>query len=89
MGTREEYEAWACDAGLQAIDYRDISLQVARTWTICAGRFTRALLFDRTMRRRILAARNRLFALSLPRLIIAYRCGAMKYGVFTWQKATP
>jgi tocopherol O-methyltransferase len=86
MGTREEYEGWAAGAGLAPIGYRDISRQVARTWTICAGRFARAVLTDRAMRARALAARNRLFALSLPRLMLAYRSGAMRYGVFTWRK---
>lgn len=87
MGMREEYERWAHEAGLRPIEYRDVSRQVARTWTICLGRFARAVLTDRDTRMRVLAARNRLFALSLPRLILAYRCGAMRYGVFTWQKA--
>ncbi len=87
MGTREEYEDWARTAGLLPIEYRDVSRQVARTWTICAWRFARALLTDRAARRRALAARNRLFAFSLPRLILAYRSGAMRYGVFAWRKA--
>lgn len=87
MGTRDEYEGWAQRAGLLPIGYRDVSRQVARTWTICAGRFVRALLTDAAARRDALTARNRLFALSLPRLILAYRTGAMRYGVFTWRKA--
>lgn len=86
MGTREEYDGWAADAGLQPVGYRDVSRQVARTWTICLGRFARAVLTDRDTRRHAMAARNRLFALSLPRLILAYRSGAMRYGVFTWVK---
>jgi tocopherol O-methyltransferase len=32
------------------------------------------------------ATRNRSFALSLPRLILAYRQGAMRYGIFTFEK---
>lgn len=87
MGTREEYDGWARAAGLRPVGYRDVSRQVARTWTICLGRFARAVLTDRDTRRRVMAARNRLFALSLPRLILAYRSGAMRYGVFTWAKA--
>ena len=86
MGTREDYEGWARDAGLLLVEYRDVSRQVARTWTICLRRFVRAFLTDRDSRVRTLAARNRLFALSLPRLILAYRCGAMRYGIFTWHK---
>ena len=86
MGTREEYEGWARDAGFQPVAYQDVSRQVARTWTICAGRLARALLADRALRTRLLTARNRRFAVSLPRLMLAYRCGAMRYGIFTWER---
>jgi tocopherol O-methyltransferase len=86
MGTREDYEGWARDAGLLPVGYRDVSRQVARTWTVCMRRFARAVLTDRDTRKLALNARNRLFALSLPRLILAYRCGAVRYAIFTWQK---
>ncbi|MEG3164001.1 class I SAM-dependent methyltransferase [Sphingomonas sp. PB2P19] len=86
MGTREDYECWANEAGLLSIGYQDVSRQVARTWTICIGRFARAVLTDRNTRSRVMASRNRLFVFSLPRLILAYRCGAMRYGIFTWYK---
>lgn len=87
MGTREEYQGWAAAAGFAPLSYRDVSRQVARTWTICAGRFARAFVTDADARSRVLAARNRLFALSLPRLILAYRTGAMRYGIFAWRRA--
>ena len=32
------------------------------------------------------ATLNRSFALSLPRLIVALHTGAMRYGVFVWDK---
>ncbi|MBB5716942.1 class I SAM-dependent methyltransferase [Sphingomonas aerophila] len=87
MGTREDYAGWADEAGLHLLDYKDLSRQVARTWTICLGRLVRALVTDGDIRTRVLSARNRVFAFSLPRLILAYRCGAIRYGVFAWQKA--
>ena len=87
MGTREEYEAMARSAGFTITGYEDVSLRVARTWTICARRLVRALLADREARSRALGARNRIFVLSLPRLILAYRTGAMRYGIFTLSKA--
>ena len=87
MGTREEYAGWADDVGLHLLGYNDLSQQVARTWTICLGRLARALLTDRDIRTRVLSARNRVFALSLPRLVLAYRSGAIRYGVFAWEKA--
>ena len=87
MGTREEYEAMARAAGFEVVGYEDVSRRVARTWTICARRLARALVVDRDIRRIALPARNRVFALSFPRLIAAYRTGAMRYGIFTLVKA--
>jgi tocopherol O-methyltransferase len=87
MGTREEYEAMARAAGFAITGYEDVSRRVARTWTICARRLVQALVLDRQTRRLALGARNRLFVLSIPRLILAYRTGAMRYGIFTLSKA--
>lgn len=87
MGTREEYEAMAMAAGFTIVGYEDVSRSVARTWTICARRLVKALLVDRETRRLALGARNRIFVLSFPRLILAYRTGAMRYGIFTLSKA--
>ncbi|RKO27442.1 methyltransferase domain-containing protein [Pseudarthrobacter phenanthrenivorans] len=87
MGTREEYEAMATAAGFVVTGYEDVSRRVARTWMICAGRLVKALFTDGEMRRLALRARNRVFVLSIPRLILAYRTGAMHYGIFTLTKA--
>ena len=87
MGTREEYEAMAVAAGFAIDGYEDASRRVARTWTICARRLVQALLVDRDTRRLARGARNRIFVLSIPRLILAYRTGAMRYGIFTLSKA--
>jgi tocopherol O-methyltransferase len=83
MLTAGEYRDMAAAAGFRCLRYRDISQSVARTWSICFRRFLRAMIVDPAMRRRILTARNRIFALSVPRLILAYHSGAMRYGVFT------
>lgn len=87
MGTREEYAAMARTAGFEVVGYDDVSRRVARTWTICTGRMLRAVVVDAEMRRLARTARNRVFALSLPRLMLAYRTGAMRYGIFTLVKA--
>ena len=87
MGTREEYEAMATAAGFTVTGYEDVSRRVARTWMICAGRLVKTLLADREMRRVALGGRNRSSVLSVPRLILAYRTGAMRYGIFTLSKA--
>lgn len=85
MGSESEYRAMAAAARLRLTGFDDISTGVARTWTICLRRFGQAMLTDRAMRGFVLNARNRLFALSVPRLILAYRTGAMRYGLFTFE----
>lgn len=88
MGTREEYEALAAAAGLRLLGFDDISRQVRQTWSICLRRTLGKLVTDRAFRRLALArtTQNRSFLLSLPRLMIALRTGAMRYGVFVWEK---
>ena len=77
----------ATDAGFEVTGYEDVSRRVARTWPICARRLVKALLVDPEMRRLALRSRNRNSFLGIPRLILAYRTGAMRYGIFTLTKA--
>jgi tocopherol O-methyltransferase len=88
MGSRADYEALASAAGFRLLRYDDISRQVRRTWTICLRRLGSRFVTDRDIRRLVLsrATTNRSFILSLPRLILALRSGAMRYGVFVWEK---
>lgn len=88
MGTRADYEELAARAGFVPAGYDDISRQVSRTWWICLRRLAQRLVSDPAIRRLALrrATTNRTFILSLPRLILAYRTGAMRYGVFAWTK---
>lgn len=87
MGTRGEYEGWAAAAGFRTIGYEDLSREVRRTWSIVTRRLAGRVLTSARYRRLLLSrsTRNRSFALSLPRLILAYRTGAMRYGVFTFE----
>jgi tocopherol O-methyltransferase len=88
MGTRSEYQAWAEQAGLRLASYDDVSGQVARTWSIVLRRVAARVATTARYRRILLSrsTRNRSFALSVPRLILAYRQGAMRYGIFTFEK---
>lgn len=88
MGTRRDYESLARDAGFVSLGFDDISRRVRRTWSICARRLAFRLATDGHYRQ-LLAnpeTRNRIFALTIFRLILALRTGAMRYGVFTWRK---
>jgi tocopherol O-methyltransferase len=86
MGSRADYEEMAEAAGFELLSYEDLSARVARTWTLCLKGFAKRLFTDRDTRRLAFArtTRNRLFMLSLPRLIWAYRTGAMRYGLFVF-----
>lgn len=89
MGSRSEYEATAAAAGFSLLRYDDISANVRRTWAICMRRTAGRFFTDRALRRLIVSqtTRNRSFLLSLPRLWWALGNGAMRYGVFVWEKA--
>lgn len=84
MGSRADYQAMAEAAGFALESYEDLSARVRRTWTICLGRFLKRLAADPATRRLARRARDRGFALTLPRLILAYRTGAMRYGLFSF-----
>lgn len=89
MGSRADYEGLAADAGFTLRDYEDASARVRRTWTICLRRLAGHMISDPALRRLALSPKtqNRSFILSLPRLILALRTGAMRYGIFVWEKA--
>lgn len=88
MGTEAEYRDWAEQAGFVVDSFEDLSLQVRRTWFLCAARVTRKLMTDARYRRFLLDARskNRIFALSLPRIWLAYGTGSMRYGLLAAHK---
>jgi len=88
MGSQANYEAMARDAGFELVAFEDLSRRVRRTWTLCLTGFLRHLLTDGGARRLVFspATRNRIFMATLPRLIWAYRSGAMRYGLFTFAK---
>ncbi len=66
----------------------DISAQVSRTWRLCATRLLRRLATrPRTLGYLLNPANpNRIFALTLFRLLLAYRTGAMRYCLLTFAK---
>ncbi len=88
MGTCAEYRQWAEAADLTLVHYEDVSRQVRRTWSIVTRRVLAKLATTSRYRRYLLSReqQHRQFALSLPRLILAYRTGAMRYGVFTFER---
>jgi tocopherol O-methyltransferase len=89
MGTETEYRGFGAAAGFAVAEVADISRQVSRTWRICAGRLAKMLFTDSRVIRMLADSGqpNRVFALTLFRLMAAYRTGAMRYCVLVYEKA--
>ncbi len=89
MGSASEYRRLGVEAGFECERVEDVSDRVSRTWPTIVLRFVVKLasrpsylkfLFNRH-------AGNRVFAVTILRIWIAYRVGAMRYGVFTFVKS--
>ena len=88
VGTATDYRALAESAGFTVRDFRDVTRAVAPTWRAIARRLAIKLATNPRYIRFLFSqhARNRVFALTTLRIWIAYRIGAMRYGVFTFAK---
>jgi tocopherol O-methyltransferase len=88
MGDRGEYTAMIEAAGLHLLSFRDLSSQVARTWTICLCRVLAKLAVSRRHRRYLWErpSANWVFLVTLFRIRLAYATGAMRYGAFVMRK---
>lgn len=89
MGTESDYRSLATAAGFRITGFEDLSARVSRTWTICARRLATKLATSQEYRRflRDRRARNRVFAGSLIRLMVAYRTRSMRYCLLCATKA--
>lgn len=89
LASASEYESLARDAGLRLEKFEDITRQVERTWPAIVRRLLARFAKDPRYLRFLLSphAKNRVFAITIPRIWIAYRASAMRYGVFTFVKS--
>lgn len=90
MGTEGEYVCWMEQAGFVLTEQLDVTRKVSRTWPICAWRFVMGLVKRPDYLRFLMDARNdnRIFALTMMRIWVAYRTGAMRYVVFVAEKSS-
>lgn len=74
--------------GFVTAGFIDISREVRRTWDIIIADVARRVATSARYRAFLRDARanNRIFVATLPRLALAYRTGAMRYGIFTFEK---
>ena len=84
LACASEYNAMMEAAGLVVERIEDWSGAVRRTWTIIARRVLVRLLTDSRYARFLLDPhhRNRIFLLTVLRLWLGYRTGALRYGLF-------
>jgi len=91
IGSASEYHQFAQDAGLVPVGFQDLSGRVKRTWSICAKRVFRGLLRNPSYRQFLFhgPSSNKIFALTLLRIWLAYQFGCMRYGILTALKPNP
>ena len=90
LGSESDYWRLATGAGFEIERVQEVTRQIARTWPIIARTFLLKLARKPAYARFLLErrSRNRVFALTIARLWIAFRTGAMRYGIFTLRKPT-
>ena len=88
LPTLNELIASAKAAGFELVNSEDCTRAVRRTWGIILGRMIGSLLADGRSRAFLLdrRRRNRIFALTVVRMWLAYWVGAMRYGIVTLKR---
>ena len=88
MASATEYRCMLEDAGFHDIQFADLTARVKRTWTTCALRVLARFSRDSSFRGLLANPEftNRIFAKAVFRIWIAYRTGAMRFGLFTAQR---
>ncbi len=84
MGTETDYRGLLEGAGFAVEDVFDVSREVRGTWGICLRGVIKRLWNDPAGRAFLLSStsRNRIFLLTMARIWLAYRTGAMRYLIF-------
>jgi tocopherol O-methyltransferase len=84
-----QYRGLLEEAGFAGVTFDDLTAAVSRTWTVCARRLLRRLMSDSRYMRYLLSSGGgeSRFLPAVLRMIAAYACGAMRYGLFAGQLA--
>lgn len=88
VGTEADYRNLLVGAGFAVEAATDVSRRVRGTWGICTRRACAKIVVDWQSRAYLFSAasRNRVFLLTVGRIWLAYRTGAMRYLVFRARK---
>jgi tocopherol O-methyltransferase len=83
LHSASEYEALLRGAGFEDVRFEDLSDRVWRTWLVVLRRLPPVLARDPALLARLVRSPEWRFGLSLVRIPVAYRLGAMRLGLFT------
>ena len=88
LGDESDYRALAERAGFEVVEVKDISAQVSRTWRICISRMLGKFFTDPRYLRLLLdsTSTDRIFAVTMLRIMIAYRTRSMRYCVLVFRR---
>jgi tocopherol O-methyltransferase len=88
LATAQEYVDAATQVGFRAADSQDLTDRVKRTWSITIRRFVGRAFRDKRYRAFLLdgSLKNRIFAVAVVRIWLAYQIGAMRYRIFRFDK---
>ena len=88
LGSATEYQSLGEAAGFELERFQDVTRQVERTWPAIVRRLIVKLATEPRYARFLVDrhAHNRVFALTILRIWIAYRTNAMRYGILTFVK---
>jgi tocopherol O-methyltransferase len=86
MHAASEYEALLRAAGFDVLGFEDLSDRVWRTWLVVLRRLLPLMARDRRLAARLLRSPERIFALSLVRIPLAYRLGSMRLGLLVAER---
>jgi tocopherol O-methyltransferase len=88
MGDEADYRNLAQQSGFDLVSVEDLSDRVRRTWWICARRLMTRLITQPRYIGFLLnrAESNRIFAVTLFRLLVAYRTRSMRYCLMIFSK---
>lgn len=91
LGTLSEYRSALSAVGLCVDHEEDVSRAVRRTWDVVLRRLAVGLATRPSYWRYLLDARrrDRLFVWSVARMAVAYRTGALRYGVVSGYRPLP
>jgi tocopherol O-methyltransferase len=86
LGTADNYRRWLADAGLEPVEFLDLTRQVEATWEVCQRRIDRLGL---GLLSHVIGRDAAKFTASFRTLLDGYRDGSMRYGLFVSRKPAP